>query len=108
MSLVEGRELDRASPLRARSLLTVRAAISSARDRDAPLLRSLSLMCSYWRSRLLPFSTPRGGMSPTSVEQLVCHVRAHDRAHAPGLGADARTGHHRGSAARRAAPQGVE
>ena len=32
---------------RARSLLTVRAAISSARDSLAPWRRSLSLMCSY-------------------------------------------------------------
>ena len=60
MSLVEVRELARDTPLRARSLLTVRAAISSARLSDAPLLRSLSLMCSYWRSRLLPFFTSQG------------------------------------------------
>src|SRR3954470_19175302 len=41
-----------ASPDRARSLLTVRAAISFARFVDAPCSFSLSTMCSYWRSRL--------------------------------------------------------
>jgi hypothetical protein len=41
-----------ASPARARSLLTVRAAISFARFSDAPRSSTLSLMCSYWRSRL--------------------------------------------------------
>jgi hypothetical protein len=44
MSLVDVRELVFDSPLRARSLLTVRAAISSARLSDAPYWRSLSLM----------------------------------------------------------------
>ena len=29
----------------------------------APALFSLSLMCSYWRARLVPFFTPRGGIS---------------------------------------------
>lgn len=47
MSWVEVRECVRDSPLRARSLLTVRAAISSARSSDAPWPSSLSLMCSY-------------------------------------------------------------
>src|SRR5262245_29701977 len=41
------------SPLRARSLLTVRAAISFARFVDAPRSLALSLMWSYCRSRLL-------------------------------------------------------
>jgi len=45
---VEVCDLDLDSPLRARDLLTVRAAISSARFSDAPPRRSLSLMCSYW------------------------------------------------------------
>ena len=36
---------------RARSLLTVRAAISSARPSGTPRSRSASRMCSYWRSR---------------------------------------------------------
>src|ERR1041385_4817421 len=62
MSRVEVGELVRASPLRARSLLTVRAAISSARDSERPCSSSLSLTCSYWRARLLPGLTPRGGM----------------------------------------------
>jgi hypothetical protein len=47
MSLTEALERVRASPLRARSLLTVRAAISSARDSGTPRSSSLSLMCSY-------------------------------------------------------------
>jgi hypothetical protein len=53
MSRVDERELSRASPLRARSLLTVRAATSFARFVDMPRSFALSLMCSYWRSRLL-------------------------------------------------------
>src|SRR4051794_32410813 len=63
MSFVDVREAVRDSPLRARSLFTVRAAISSARDSDAPWDFWLSLMCSYWRARLVPFLTPRGGMA---------------------------------------------
>ena len=51
------------SPERARSLLTVRAAISSALRSERPACFSLRLTCSYWRARLLPFLTPRGGMS---------------------------------------------
>src|SRR5215207_7873804 len=62
MSCVDVRERWRDSPLRARSLLTVRAAISSARDSEAPCSFWLSLMCSYWRARLVPFLTPRGGI----------------------------------------------
>src|SRR5438874_12070397 len=46
------REDSLASPLRARSLLTVRAAISLARLVEAPRSFALSLTCSYWRSRL--------------------------------------------------------
>src|SRR5690349_15584373 len=41
-----------ASPCWARSLLTVRAAISSATFSLLPRDFTLSLMCSYWRSRL--------------------------------------------------------
>src|SRR4051794_36189609 len=63
MSLTEVLDRVRDSPLRARSLLTVRAAISSARDSDAPRSRAESLTCSYWRPRLLFFLTPAGGMS---------------------------------------------
>ena len=48
-----GRARFGASPARARSLLTVRAAISSATSSVAVLVSSRpSLMCSYWRSRL--------------------------------------------------------
>src|SRR6185312_5579839 len=57
----ELRELVAVSPLRARSLLTVRAAISSARAVERPCRFSDFLISSYWRSRLLPFFTPRGG-----------------------------------------------
>src|SRR5207245_2800803 len=50
------------------SLLTVRAAISSARRTEIPRLRSLAFTCSYWRARLLPFVTPLGGIwTPPSV-----------------------------------------
>jgi hypothetical protein len=62
MSRVDARERCRDSPLRARSLLTVRAAISSARPSDAPCSFWLSLMCSYCRARFVPFLTPRGGI----------------------------------------------
>jgi hypothetical protein len=62
MSLVDVGELVRDSPDRARSLLTVLAAISSARCYEAPLLRSLCLMCSYCRARFVPFFTPLGGI----------------------------------------------
>src|SRR6185437_10248498 len=62
MSWVEVRERSRDSPLRARSLLTVRAAISSARSSLRPWSRCDFLMCSYWRARLVPGLTPRGGM----------------------------------------------
>jgi len=68
MSRVEVGELVRVSPERARSFWTVRAAISSAVRSDAPLSRSLCLMCSYWRARFVPFLTPRGGIPVTSVE----------------------------------------
>src|SRR4051812_28551883 len=53
MSSREVRDDVFASPERARSLLTVRAAISLARFVEAPCSFSLSTMCSYWRSRLL-------------------------------------------------------
>src|SRR5688572_8317406 len=62
MSVFDRREDVCASPLRARSLLTVRAAISSARSSEEPRSRSESLMCSYWRARFVPFFTPRGGI----------------------------------------------
>src|SRR5947209_9633022 len=53
MSLVDERLRCLASPDRARSLLTVRAAISSATSSDRPRSSSPSLMCSYCRSLLL-------------------------------------------------------
>src|SRR3954468_13974850 len=62
MSCVEVRERVRDSPRRARSLLTVRAAISSARLSERPCCFSLCLTCSYWRARFVPFLTPRGGI----------------------------------------------
>ena len=61
MSFVDVREAVRDSPARAFSLLTVRAAISSARDSDAPWPFTLFLIFSYWRARLVPFLTPAGG-----------------------------------------------
>ncbi len=54
-----------ASPARARSLLTVRAAISSARSSLSPRSSNPSLMCWYCRSRLSLH--PACGMSVTSV-----------------------------------------
>src|SRR5882757_63701 len=68
MSRVEVRLAPRDSPDRARSLLTVRAAISSARFGASPRCRALSLMCSYWRSRLA--LEPRG-MAASSFGLLV-------------------------------------
>jgi hypothetical protein len=47
MSRVDERELVFDWPDRARSLFTVRAAISLARLVERPCLRSLALMCSY-------------------------------------------------------------
>ena len=60
------REDSRASPLRARSLFTVRAAISSAVSSDDPRLASDSLMCSYCLARFDPFfdSTRRHARPP--------------------------------------------
>src|SRR5687767_11529722 len=52
MSSRERREDSFASPARARSLFTIRAAISSALSSDDPRSSKLSLMCSYCRSRL--------------------------------------------------------
>ncbi|ADO69931.1 uncharacterized protein STAUR_2127 [Stigmatella aurantiaca DW4/3-1] len=49
------------SPALRRALLTVRAAISLARE-PFPDFSADFLMCSYWRLALEPF-TPRGGMS---------------------------------------------
>jgi hypothetical protein len=51
MSLRDKRDDSLASPLRARSLLTVLAAISFARLVGTPCFFWLFLMCSYWRSR---------------------------------------------------------
>src|SRR3954454_24666502 len=70
MSWVDVREAVRDSPERARSLLTVRAAISSARPVEAPRSFALSLMCSYWRARFVPFFTPLGGMCRPSLESI--------------------------------------
>src|SRR3954469_22927275 len=83
MSWVELRERVRDSPERAFSLFTVRAAISSARASDSPCRFSLFLICSYWRARLVPFLTPRGGMGlrvpalPDSMPALGPAPRAH-------------------------------
>src|SRR4051812_39977049 len=63
MSSSDSRDASRVLPARARSLLTVRAAISSALLTERPCSRSLSLTCSYIRSHLLPFGTPLGGIA---------------------------------------------
>jgi hypothetical protein len=69
MSRVDVFERCRASPDRARSLFTVLAAISLARPVLAPLLLALSLMCSYWRSRLALHAL--WGMSHTTLSLFV-------------------------------------
>jgi hypothetical protein len=53
ISRVDVGELVRASPERARSFCTVRAAISSAVLSDTPRSRSLALMCWYCRALLV-------------------------------------------------------
>src|SRR4029079_1561192 len=67
MSSVDVRLFWSASPERARSLLTVRAAISFAVSSSRPRSSRPSLTCSYWRSRLsfhaccgIVGSSPRG------------------------------------------------
>src|SRR3954467_8441699 len=67
MSFVDVRERVRDSPARARVLLTVRAAISSARSSERPCSFWLSLMCSYWRGRFVPYLTPLGGTAVLST-----------------------------------------
>jgi hypothetical protein len=52
MSWIELRDRSRDSPERARSLFTVRAAISSARSSPVPRSSWLCFMCSYWLNRL--------------------------------------------------------
>jgi hypothetical protein len=69
------------SPASDRSLLTVRAAICSALSLLMPRRRPDALMCSYWRPRLLPFLTPRGGI-PFSFRWLVCSPRITSKSHA--------------------------
>src|SRR5437867_5189632 len=76
MSRVELRDAVRLSPERARSLLTVRAAISSARSVEAPRSLALSLTCSYWRARFVPFLTPRGGMRNPFLTRFVASTVA--------------------------------
>src|SRR4051812_10453817 len=83
MSVFERRELDFVSPRRARSLLTGRAAISSARFSERPCFFSLSLMCSYWRASFVPFFTPGGGIA-TSLFRVAfgfpaCRERNYER-----------------------------
>src|SRR5215218_7830356 len=99
MSFVDVRERVRDSPARARSLLTVRAAISSARDLEAPWSFALSLMCSYCRARLLPFWTPRGGIFdsfPGSISAYPVRDGAQPAGgHAPPAGRRRSMGHDR-------------
>src|SRR5215211_4646133 len=88
MSCRELRDELFASPVRARSLLTVRAAISFARLVDVPLCFSPSLMCSYWRSRLAlhccrgmrttPLSLTRGNFPVCEEENRLFERRVLD------------------------------
>src|ERR1700709_2684121 len=64
MSSVDARLACLASPARARSLFTVRAAISSAVSSLRPWSSRPSLMCSYCRSR---FALQAFGMVPPSI-----------------------------------------
>jgi hypothetical protein len=66
------------SPALARSLLTVRAAISVARSGLAPRCRALPLMCSYCRSRF--------GLDPLGMtnHSRVCASHPIDRPPMPG------------------------
>jgi hypothetical protein len=66
MSSFDSRLDSLASPARARSLLTVRAAISLAFSSLVPRSSSPSLMCSYWRSRFLD-QAPIGMTAPFGV-----------------------------------------
>jgi hypothetical protein len=65
---VELFERVRDSPERARFFCTVRAAISFARDAEAPRRRAELLIFSYCLARLVPFFTPRGGIDITPFE----------------------------------------
>src|SRR5690242_8184313 len=69
------------SPARARSLLTVRAAICSAVDSSRPWSSSPSLMWSYWRSRFLLHPC---GMVPPSGLGVALDVPAARTRHAGG------------------------
>ncbi len=70
--LLEARADDFVSPLSARCLFTVRAAISFARFVERPASSSLSLTCSYWRSRfaLQGFCGIRPPLAVEPVENL--------------------------------------
>ena len=73
MSWVELRLAVRDSPARARSLFTVRAAISLARLSDSPRSFALSLMCSYCRSRL---AFDPAGMVSALLDRLTSRMRS--------------------------------
>ena len=73
MSSIEDRLRWRASPARARSLFTVRAAISSASSSDEPRSSRPSLMCSNWRSRF-------GDQAGCGISSLRCGFVRPDRA----------------------------
>ena len=122
MSSVDDRLDSLASPARARSLLTVRAAISSAVSSLSPRSSTPSLMCSYWRSRFLlqaccgmpeNYPPPPGGMSDGSSPSAAAVPRSTIAAAArrePGTGdvvpleagqAHRERGRHEGAAAMR-------
>src|ERR1035437_1000136 len=67
------------SPCCARSLLTVRAAISSATCFPLPRLSRLSLICAYWRSRFalhdfFGMIFPSSDVGQTTLAQQIAHV----------------------------------
>src|SRR6266498_1389700 len=118
MSRVEERDAVRASPLRARSLFTVAAAICFARFVEVPLFCAPSLMCSYWRSRLLlhafcgtwisPLgSLPWGEYHVTSSRNALLAARRAALCRRPLRGAALRRRALGGAALRRAALRGA-
>ena len=86
---MELRDLVLDSPERARFFCTVRAAISLARDGDAPRLRALRLIFSYCRARFVPFWMPRGGILNPSFEVSPATATRAPRETAPQGGARA-------------------
>ena len=101
MSVRESRDDVFASPARARSLLTVRAAISSPCPPTVPRSSRLSLMCSYWRSRFALQALRRHLTPPSSWREESFPLSARvmpSRAGGSGRRARSRTRRRAGSA----------